>query len=80
MDIHEVSPESVEKLRDCRKKDILYQMGRLQREGQIEPIPVIPTEDGTFILDQDHPDYWAHSPEQVEAAISLEWPTILVTY
>lgn len=80
MDIYEVEPEKVEKLRDSRKKDILYQIRRLQDEGQIEPIPVIPTVDGTYILDVDHPDYWAYSPEQVEAAITLNWLTILLTY
>lgn len=80
MDIYEVSPESIEKRNNLRISDIRRQMRRLEQEGQIEPIPVIPTVEGTYLLDVDHPDYWAYSDELVEAAVTLEWGTILVTY
>lgn len=79
-EIYEVDPNLVEKLRDCTIRDVEYQKRRLEQQGQIEPIPVIPTVDGTFLIDVDDPDYWSHSVEQVEAAKLLEWPTILVTY
>jgi hypothetical protein len=80
MEIYQVSPEKIVKLRECRKKDILYQMERLRHEGQIEPIVVIPTEDGQFRMNEDHHEFWHYSVELVEAAIELKWDEILITY
>jgi hypothetical protein len=83
MDIYRVSPKMVMLYRVVHDRDIRVQVTRLEQEGQIEPIPVVPVQIGDttiYRLDVDHPDYWHYSPEQVIAAIWLEWDDILVTY
>lgn len=80
MDIYHVSPKSVKVTTKWSARDISVQSDRLEKEGQIEPIPVIRDEDGTYTLDVDNPDFWHYSGAQVEAAKLLEWDTILVTY
>ena len=80
MDIYHIHPYMVRPVRSMTKRDIQYQMARLRHEGQIEPIVVKPPKMGQYELDRAHPDYFYYSPELVEAAIRLEWDTILVTY
>lgn len=80
MDIYHIHPYMVRPTRTCTKRDVKYQVERLRREGQIEPIVVKPPKMGQYETDREHPDYWYHSPELVEAAIRLGWDIILVTY
>ena len=80
MDIYQVSPEKVQIHKNPGERGVLYQMGRLEREGQIEPVVCKLDQNGQIVLDRDHPDYWTYSPELVVAAIALKWDTILVTY
>lgn len=64
------------------ERDIKYQMARLEAEGQIEPLEVIPAGSDDQQLGFDwivYYDAWPYSPAQVVAARRLEWPTILVT-
>jgi hypothetical protein len=80
-EIYQVHPFEVRPLlRRHGKRDVQYQMERLEREGQIEPVCVKPPVMHQYELDVDHPDYWYWSPELVEAAVRLGWETILVTY
>ena len=64
-------PNEVPPLRDIR-----YQMGLLDRQGQIVPLVGKESPDGTWSIDDsDYP----YAVAQVVAARALEWPTIIVT-
>lgn len=81
--IYQVDPWLVD-LQDTipHRRDVRYQLDRLNKEGQIEPVEVRmhATENlfpGRYTLD---PDGWTYANAQVQAARELEWKTILVTY
>jgi hypothetical protein len=67
-----VDPKDVPLSRKQYERDVLAQMERLKKEGQIEPILL--REDGYADLDS-----WAYAEAQIEAAVRLGWNTILVT-
>jgi hypothetical protein len=70
--IYQVSPHDV-KIGKPFRRDVERQRERLEREGQIEPIEVMP--------DMTVPtSAWFYSEAQVQAARDLGWATILVTY
>lgn len=71
--IYQISPWAVPVPADLHAKSVRHQAERLQTEGQIEPIALLP--DHTPDLDS-----WAHAREQIQAARDLGWATILVTY
>jgi hypothetical protein len=80
--IKQVDPRDVLIQRVMSDRDIAKQEERLRTEGQIEPIRVIrnvETVVDEYLLDDDHPDYWAYSNELVMAARRLCWDTILVS-
>lgn len=77
--IYQIEPERVLLTAKAPERDVRYQMGRLEREGQIEPI-VVKRIEGGYVLDTEHPEFWIYSGVLVEAAVRLKWPTILVTY
>jgi hypothetical protein len=70
--IYQVNPRHI-KIGPTYANDVRRQKERLEKEGQIEPIEVLP--DLTV-----HPEAWAYSEAQIQAARDLGWDTILVTY
>jgi hypothetical protein len=67
-----VDPKSIPICGFVYPRDVKYQINRLQREGQIEPIKL--NEDGTADLDD-----FVYNEAIITAAIALGWETILVT-
>jgi hypothetical protein len=80
--IQQVCPWTVQ-IGKQQPADVLLQRGRLQREGQIEPIAVVAVTNchtrrcGCTVLIPD-PDGWCYAEAQVAAARDLGWPTILI--
>lgn len=70
--IYQVDPKKVTTGK-VYPNDVRQQKARLQEEGQIEPIETTPD----LVI---RTDAWFYSGAQVQAAIELGWPTILVTY
>jgi hypothetical protein len=76
--IHKVSPFDV-KIAEGEwpaQTDVDHQKGRLEKEGQIEPI-VVDYFTKEVVLDDPG---WAYAAAQVVAARELNWPNILITF
>ena len=71
MGIRHVDPSTIPIRGPVAYADIQYQARRLEREGQIEPILLLPS---------GHADLnsWCYAEAQIYAACLLDWPTILV--
>jgi len=61
---------------DSSRRDVKYQIDRLLREGQIEPIPLLK---GKLICDRLGPYGNIYAEAIVRAALELGWESILVT-